>query len=201
MMARGSSRALGGLSEDSLHVFGDVVLIRPYTPEDWDDVWAILERVFRAGETYAFPRDISAARARAAWTDSQKLVFVAVDEAAGHVLGTYYLKPNFDGAGSHVCNCGYVVCERARGKGVASRMCEHSQTEAASRGYLGMQYNLVASTNEGAVRLWKKMGFDIVGTVPGAFRHPRLGFVDAHIMYKRLGAAAQRAAAADERHR
>jgi GNAT superfamily N-acetyltransferase len=162
------------------------VFIRPYTQEDWEHVWAILEPVFRAGETYAYPRDISAEVAKDAWTSSPKVVFVAVDDRTGHILGTYYLRPNFEGPGSHVCNCGYVVSETARGKGVATRMCEHSLAEAASRGYRAMQFNLVVSTNEGAVRLWKKLGFDTIGTLPGAFRHARLGFVDAHIMYKRL---------------
>jgi len=163
------------------------VLIRRYERQDWESVWAILEPVFRAGETYAFPRDISAENARLAWTCEPKEAFVAVDEASGRLLGTYYLRPNFDGPGSHVCNCGYVVSEHARGRGVASRMCEHSQREAASCGYRAMQYNLVVATNEGAVRLWRGMGFDIVGTIPDGFLHPRLGFVDAHVMYKLLG--------------
>ncbi|HJZ76650.1 MAG TPA: GNAT family N-acetyltransferase [Vicinamibacterales bacterium] len=162
------------------------VQIRPFAAADWDGVWAILEPVFRAGETYAFARDISAADARAAWTSAPKQVFVAADESTGELLGTYYLRPNFEGAASHICNCGYVVSEHARGRGVAAQMCEHSQAEAAARGYRSMQFNLVIATNEGAVHLWKKMGFAIIGTVPEAFRHPRLGFVDAHIMYKRL---------------
>jgi len=165
------------------------LLIRHYSREDWDRVWAILEPVFRAGETYAFSRDISGADARAAWTTTPKEVFVAVDESTGDVLGTYYLRPNFEGAASHICNCGYVVSENARGRGVAARMCEHSQAEAIARGYRAMQFNLVVSTNQSAVHLWKKMGFAIIGTVPEAFLHPRLGFVDAHVMYKRLGAA------------
>jgi ribosomal protein S18 acetylase RimI-like enzyme len=164
------------------------VVIRPYVADDWDPVWAVLEPVFRAGETYAFARDISAERAREAWTAAGKQVFVAIDATSGDTLGTYYLKPNFEGAASHICNCGYVVSERARGRGIASRMCEHSQQEAIARGYRAMQYNLVVSSNESAVHLWKKMGFAIVGTIPQAFRHPRLGLVDAYVMYKRLRA-------------
>ena len=169
---------------------GSAVLIRPYAAADWDAVWAILEPVFRAGETYAFPRDIAAADANTAWTSAPKQVFVAVDEPTGQLLGTYYVKPNFEGAASHICNCGYVVAESARGRGVAARMCGHSQAEALARGYRAMQFNLVVSTNESAVHVWKKMGFAIVGTIPEAFRHPRLGFVDAYVMYKRLTAAA-----------
>jgi len=151
-------------------------------------VWAVLEPVFRAGDTYAIARDISADAAREAWTTGAKQVFVAVDEPGGEVVGTYYLRPNFDGGASHICNCGYVVSERARGRGIAARMCEHSQAEAVARGYRAMQYNLVVSSNADAVHLWRKMGFAIVGTIPDAFRHPRLGFVDAYVMYKRLAA-------------
>src|ERR1044071_6626191 len=132
--------------------------IRPYTASDWDHVWAILEPVFRAGETYAFRRDISADEAKAVWTDSQKAVFVAVDEATGELLGTYFLKPNQEGQGSHICNCGYVVATHARGRGVAAAMCEHSQAEAAGRGYRAMQFNFVVASNESAVRLWTRLG-------------------------------------------
>jgi len=167
----------------------DDVLIRPYAAADWANVWAILQPVFRAGETYAFARDISAEQARDAWTGGGKQVFVAEDEARGGLLGTYYLKTNFDGAASHICNCGYVVSEQARGRGIAARMCEHSQREAIARGYRAMQYNLVVSSNDSAVHLWTKMGFAIVGTIPEAFLHPRLGFVNAYVMYKRLVAA------------
>ena len=159
--------------------------IRPYDNADWPAVWSILEPVFRAGETYAVPRDIEEDGARRGWTGGAKAVFVAEDER-GPILGTYYLKPNHEGPGAHVCNCGYVVADQARGRGVASGMCEHSLAEAARRGFRAMQYNLVAASNEGAVRLWKKMGFAVVGTLPGAFAHPRLGFVDAHVMFREL---------------
>lgn len=161
-------------------------IVRPYRDEDWVAVWAILEPVFRAGETYAYPRDITEADARRAWTGGPKEVFVAEDAGSRQILGTYYLKPNHEGAGSHVCNCGYVVGPDVRGRGVAALMCRHSQRHAASRGFRAMQYNLVASSNHAAVHLWQKMGFTIVGTLPGAFAHPTLGFVDAYVMYKPL---------------
>jgi ribosomal protein S18 acetylase RimI-like enzyme len=102
------------------------------------------------------------------------------------VLGSYFIKPNQPSLGAHVCNCGYAVAENARGKGIAAEMCEHSQREALSRGFRAMQYNLVVSTNAVAVRLWKRHGFEIVGTLPKAFHHSRLGFVDAFVMYKQL---------------
>jgi ribosomal protein S18 acetylase RimI-like enzyme len=90
------------------------------------------------------------------------------------------------GLGSHVCNAGYVTSPRARGKGVASAMCLHSQDEARAHGFRAMQFNIVVATNAGAVRLWQRLGFGIVGTLPGAFRHASLGYVDAYVMFKDL---------------
>jgi ribosomal protein S18 acetylase RimI-like enzyme len=172
------------------------MMIRPFAQQDWPEVWAILGPVFRAGETYAFPPDITEDDARRAWTDSPRSTFVAVEPESGELLGTYYLKANQQGPGDHVCNCGYVTSERARGKGVATRMCEHSQEVAVERGYRAMQFNLVAASNAGAVSLWKKLGFEIVGTLPGAFQHPTQGFVDAYVMYKTLAPADARSRSA-----
>jgi len=109
-----------------------------------------------------------------------------VMEENGEILGTYYLKTNQDGPGKHVCNCGYMVTNAARGRGLAQKMCLHSQDIAAEMGYRAMQFNFVASSNDIAVALWKKLGFDIVGTLPRAFNHPTLGLVDAFVMYKWL---------------
>ena len=159
--------------------------IREYSPEDWAATWRIIEPVLRAGETYPFSPSISEAEAREAWVDVPSATFVASNES-GTALGTYYIKPNQPALGAHVCNCGYIVGENARGQGVASLMCEHSQQEAKARGFKAMQYNLVVSTNEGAVRLWTKHGFDVVGTLPRAFQHQRHGLVDAFVMYKLL---------------
>jgi ribosomal protein S18 acetylase RimI-like enzyme len=159
--------------------------IRPYAAADWPALWAMLEPVFRAGETYAFAPDISEAEAQRVWIALPQQTFVAED-AAGQVVGTYYLKPNQPGQGGHVCNCGYVVAEAARGQGIAAALCQHSQATARAAGFRAMQFNLVVSTNTGAVYLWQKQGFEIVGRLPGAFCHPRLGDVDALVMYKLL---------------
>jgi ribosomal protein S18 acetylase RimI-like enzyme len=166
--------------------------IRRFDSPDWPDVWTILEPIFRAGETYAVPPDVSENDARRCWTGGANEVFVAEEPATGRIVGTYYIRPNYDGPASHVCNCGYAVAEIARGKGIASCMCEHSQQHAVARGFRSMQFNLVAASNESAVRLWITQGFNIVGTLPDAFRHPTLGFVDAHVMFKSLRPGARR---------
>ncbi len=106
-----------------------------------------------------------------------------VAEEKGQILGTYYIKTNRAGPGRHVCNCGYMVSSKARGKGLATSMCEHSQEIAIKLGYKAMQFNLVATSNDGAVRLWNKLGFDTVGRLPKAFSHPSKGYVDALVMY------------------
>jgi len=163
---------------------------RRFNERDWPAVWRILAPVFRAGETYAFPRNISEPDAYHAWITVPTATYVVADNA-GVVLGTYYIKPNQPGLGSHVSNCGYVVAEQAAGQGIASAMCQHAQAEAMRMGFRAMQYNLVVSTNEWAIRLWKKHGFGVVGTLPGAFRHPKHGFVDAVVMYKQLSDQAE----------
>jgi len=158
--------------------------IRPATADDHAAIWNLLEPVIRAGETYALPRDMSRGEALAFWTAPGNDVFVADD--AGAIVGTYFLHANQRGGGSHVANCGYVTATEASGRGVARAMCRHSLDHARARGFRAMQYNLVVSTNERAVRLWQAMGFAIVGRLPGAFAHPTLGDVDAFVMYQQL---------------
>jgi len=162
-----------------------VTSIRRYQEPDWPIVWPLLQATFSSGDTYAFSPESSEAEIHKAWVEAPAATYVACAQD-GRLLGTYILKANQPGLGSHVCNCGYVVAPEAQGQGIASAMCEHSQREAVSMGFLAMQFNLVVSTNERAVRLWKKLGFHVVGTLPRAFRHQRLGFVDALVMYKEL---------------
>ena len=109
-----------------------------------------------------------------------------VIEENNKILGTYYIKTNQSGPGDHVCNCGYMVSSAERGKGLATKMCEHSQKVALELGYKAMQFNFIASTNGGAVRLWGKLGFEVVGRLPKAFNHPSKGYVDAIVMFKWL---------------
>src|SRR5262245_38726012 len=160
------------------------MLIRPAEPHDDDAIWRILEPTFRAGETYPLARDISRADALAYWRLPGHSVFVAENEGA--IVGTYYLRANNRGGGAHVANCGYIVAPDLFGRGVARAMCEHSLVQARQRGFTAMQFNFVIASNERAVQLWQSLGFAIAGRLPGAFQHPRLGFVDVYVMVRAL---------------
>ena len=160
-------------------------LIRRFQPDDWVHLWPLLQATFAAGDTYSFAPDSSEEEIRKTWIDAPLATYVACAED-GKIIGTYFLRANRPGLGSHVCNCGYVVAADARGKGIASSMCEHSQAEAVRLGFRAMQFNFVVSTNEGAVRLWKKLGYHIAGTLPDAFNHKQRGYVDAYVMFKQL---------------
>ena len=158
--------------------------IREATAEDFDAIWPIFHEIVSAGETYAYDPQTTREGAFDIWMTQPHKTFVV--EEAGTVVGTYYLKRNQPGLGGHVCNCGYMVSSQARGKGVATAMCEHSQRASVQLGYQAMQFNLVVSTNQGAIRLWERLGFTIVGRLPKAFRHSTEGLVDALVMYKWL---------------
>lgn len=162
-----------------------MIEIRAYQDSDWPALWAFLQPTFAAGDTYAYATDSSAADIQKAWLELPAATYVACD-AAGQLLGSYFIKANQPGQGAHVCNCGYVVAPAAQGQGVAAAMCKHSQVEALARGFLAMQFNLVVASNVRAVRLWQRLGFAVAGTLPGAFKHASLGYVDALVMYKKL---------------
>ena len=158
--------------------------VRPATAADGDAIWAILEPIVRAGDAYALPRDWTRAEALAYWLAPAHEVFVC--EVDGAVHGTYYVRANQLGGGSHVANCGYATATHATGRGIARAMCAHSLDHAKQRGFRAMQFNFVVATNERALRLWESMGFAIVGRLPGAFAHPTLGDVDALVMHRAL---------------
>lgn len=159
--------------------------IRLATEADWPAIWDIIRPIIREGETLAIDREADEAGGRAYWWAPDKSVFVAID-ATGETVGSYTLRANQTGPAGHVANAGYAVRGDQRGKGIAQILCRHSLETARARGFRAMQFNLVVSTNERAVRLWQHMGFAIVGTLPGAFRHPTLGYVDAYVMYQSL---------------
>jgi L-amino acid N-acyltransferase YncA len=160
------------------------MLIRPAVQADHDAIWHILEPIIRAGETYTLPREMSRTAALAYWTAPSHETFVA--ERNGEVLGTYYLRPNQQGGGAHVANCGYMTASHATGGGIARAMAEHSLAHARAHNYRAMQFNFVVSTNTTAVKLWEKLGFQTLCRLPGAFLHPTQGYVDALVMFRPL---------------
>ena len=159
-------------------------MIRKALEADFDQIWTIFHPIVNKGDTYGFAINTSKQQAFDLWITAMQETYVY--EENNKILGSYYLKQNFAGPGSHVCNCGYMVSDLARGKGLATKMCVHSQARALELGYKAMQFNYVASSNKGAIRLWQKLGYEIVGNLPKAFDHPQLGFIDALVMFKTL---------------
>jgi GNAT superfamily N-acetyltransferase len=158
--------------------------IRPATNADFDAMWEIFRTLVAAGETYTFPTDITREAGYAYWLGRGVIAFVAVRGA--RVLGMYKLVPNQAGRGAHVANASYMVSPAEQGAGIGRLLGEHSLEQARRIGYLAMQFNFVVSTNAPALTLWKQLGFSIVGTLPKAYRHRRLGYVDAYVMYQLL---------------
>jgi L-amino acid N-acyltransferase YncA len=182
--------------------------IREARAEDWPGIWAILEPVIRAGETFTWDRDTAEDEARGRWfKQAPGQTFVAVakgpgagggagsgdsdrdrdgDRAAGAILGTGELHPNQGGGGSHVANAGYMVHPAQAGRGLARALCAYSLDAARDAGFRAMQFNAVVESNVRAVAAWKSMGFEVLATIPEAFNHPELGFVGLQVMYRKL---------------
>ena len=158
--------------------------IRPATNADRDAIWRIFRAVVASGDTYAFPEDMPREEALAAWMGPGIRTFVAEDDSG--IVGTYTVNPNQQGRGDHVANCAYMVAPKAQGRGVGHAMAERSLEDARALGYRAVQFDFVVSTNEPAIRLYRDLGFEVVGTLPGAFRHPEQGEVDVYVMYRRL---------------
>jgi len=159
-----------------------MVEIREATAGDRDAIWDIFREVVTARDTYAFDPGMSRHDALGYWFQADTRTYVA--ESRGRILGTYILRPNQSGGGSHVANAAFMVAPDARGQGIGRAMAEHCLSEARLLGFRAMQFNFVVSTNDSAVRLWQKLGFKIVGTLPGAFHHPEKGYVDVYVMFR-----------------
>lgn len=158
--------------------------IRAAAQADRAAIWKIFHEVVAAGDTYAIDPEMSREDALAYWFSADTRTYVA-DSTVG-VVGTYILRRNQSGGGSHVANAAFMVAPEARGQGIGRAMGEHCLSEARRLGFRAMQFNFVVSTNESAVRLWQQLGFEIVGTLPGAFCHPESGYVDVYVMYRSL---------------
>ncbi len=150
---------------------------KAHEQKDYDAVWEIFSRVIQTGDTYVFDPNSPKDSLHKYWFADYMDTFVAVNEK-DEILGTYFIKPNQIGLGDHIANCGYMVNPDFHGKGTGKLLCGHSLRFAREKGYLGIQFNLVVSTNTVAVKLWQKFGFDIIGTTPKGFRHKELSLVD-----------------------
>jgi L-amino acid N-acyltransferase YncA len=160
------------------------MIIRPAEPQDYESIWQIFHSVVAEGDTYAFAPDTPREEALKIWVETPQATFVAVD--GDQIVGTYYIKPNQPGLGNHVANAGFMVPVRGRGAGVGQAMAEHALATAKETGFRAMQFNYVVASNTGAVKLWRRLGFDIIGTVPKAFRLRDLELVDVLIMHREL---------------
>ena len=158
--------------------------IRAATKPDRDPVWDIFHSIVTAGDTYAFDPKMSRDEALAYWFRADTHTYVV--ERDGRVVGTYILKANQPGPGSHVANAAFMVAAKAQGSGVGRRMAEHCLQEARRFGFRAMQFNFVVSTNMPAIHLWEQLGFNTVGTLPAAFHHPQKGYVDVYVMFRSL---------------
>ena len=160
------------------------IKITPATSADEERIWALLQPVFSAGDTYAVDPLIDREAAIAYWIEADKTAFILRIE--GQAVGTYYIRPNQPGGGAHICNCGFITAPSARGKGVARRMLDHALIEAKQQGYRAMQFNFVLASNQRALALWQRNGFATIGRIPQAFLHPKQGYVDALILHRSL---------------
>jgi L-amino acid N-acyltransferase YncA len=160
--------------------------IRQATDDDWPRIWPFFDEIVRAGDTYAYPVDLTEETARPLWMEQPPGRTVVAADADGTVLGSAKWGPNRPGRGAHVATASFMVDPAARGRGVGRALAEHVIEAARAAGYSGMQFNAVVATNTAAVALWRALGFEIVGTVPDAFDSATHGLVGLHIMYRRL---------------
>ena len=162
------------------------MLIRPATPADWQQIWPFWAAIVAAGETYAYPPDATSANARSWWMESPPGRTVVAVDNANIVLGSAKMGPNRPGRGAHVATASFMVDPAARGLGVGRALAQDMLTWVRAEGFRSVQFNAVVETNTSAVALWQSLGFEIVGTVPEAFEHRRLGLVGLHVMHLRL---------------
>jgi len=159
--------------------------IRELGPGDWEQVWPFWARTVAAGETYAYPDDLTSDQARALWCEPPPGRTVVL-EREGRVLGSAKMGPNRPGRGAHVGTASFMVDESARGAGVGRALAEHVVAWHREQGYTAIQFNAVVETNTAAVALWRSLGFEVVGTVPGAFDSRTHGRVGLHVMHLAL---------------
>jgi GNAT superfamily N-acetyltransferase len=155
-------------------------------PGDWASIWEIIGAVVATGDTYPYPPDITEEEARRLWIRDGDGEVTFVARLDDQVVGTAYLRANGVGLSDHIANAGWMVASQHQGQGIGRPFASHVIGRARDMGYRAMQFNGVVATNTAAISLWESLGFEIVGTVPDAFRHARHGLTPVHIMYRRL---------------
>ena len=158
--------------------------LRSATRLDDGAIWSLFQGAIAGGDAFVFSPETTREDALSYWF--QPAAFPYVAELDGQIVGSYVIKPNQPGLGAHVANGAYTVSPAARGHGVGRALGEHSLREAKRLGFRAMQFNAVVATNEPAVRIWTGLDFRVVGTLPGAFHHRKLGFVDLLVMFRSL---------------
>lgn len=161
-----------------------MIIIRKALEDDKEDIWKIIQQIISTGDTCLFAPDSSQGRMLEYWFKEGRHTYVATNE--GRIVGTFIITENQPDLGSHIANASYMTLPDARGKGIGKMMGEYSLKEAKRLGFHGMQFNIVVKSNEGAVRLWKSLDFEIIGEIPEAFDHQQLGYTNAYIMYRKL---------------
>lgn len=159
------------------------LIIRKATDKDFDEVWSIFKDVVSTGDTYVYSPDTSRSQCYKILMVHTFPYVALIDEK---VVAFYVIRKNKPDLGSHVCNAGYMVNKIFRGKNIGRNIAKHSIEEAKKLGFKAMQFNVVVSTNKVSFKLWKSLGFKLVGTVPEGFNHSVKGLVDIHIMHRFL---------------
>jgi GNAT superfamily N-acetyltransferase len=159
--------------------------IRPATDTDWSRIWPFFEATVRAGETYAYPLDLTPEAGRELWMADPPSATVVLEDG-GQLLGSARMGPNRPGRGAHIGTASFMVAPEARGRGVGRALGEYAVQWHRDQGFRGIQFNAVVQTNTAAIALWRSLGFEIVGTVPGAFRSRTHGYVGLHVMFLAL---------------
>ena len=158
--------------------------IRMAAAADFAEIWPLFQAVISSGDSYVFTPDTPEQDAYDYWFGAGVRCWVALHE--GRVVGMYKLIDNQRGLGNHVANASFMVDGEARGLGIGKALGLHCIEQATALGYRAIQFNFVVSTNTLAVALWQKLGFEIIATLPGAFNHRQLGYVDAYVMHRAL---------------
>lgn len=161
-----------------------MIQIDKTTEADFDKIWDIFQPIIQAGGTYVYSPDTTKEEALSIWFDKSYDTYLATLD--GDVVGAYVIRPGHRDLGAHISNAAYIIADKYRGKGYGELLGKHSIEQARKLGYKAMQFNYVVSSNKIAINLWRKIGFSIVGTIPSAYNHPKLGYIDIHIMYRKI---------------